>query len=138
MELTTVRSSRPFALIVTGSCAEVRDHVPELKYGDSSEISLVVFDPPTTKYEERGVRQRVTYVQVGSQSVNRRRESVDAQMPDGQTIECTIDVLEDFASVGIVGSFLAESTQSRNDVPDQTGSRTADPGQLWQASTVES
>ena len=46
-ELAMVRSSRPLALIVIGSCAEVRDHVPELKYGDLSKMSLVVFDPLT-------------------------------------------------------------------------------------------
>ena len=32
VELAMVRSSRPLALIVIGSCAEVKDHVPELKH----------------------------------------------------------------------------------------------------------
>ena len=100
MELATVRSSQPLALIVIGSCAEVRE------YGGLAEMSLVVFDPFTKKYEERGARQRVTCIQVGSQSVNRRKESVDAQMPDGHTTECTIDVLEDFAPVELWEAIL--------------------------------
>ena len=85
VELAMFRSSRPFALVVVGSCSEVKDHVPELKH--LTEISLVVFDPLTEKYEQRGVRHRVACTQVGSQPVNRRTESVDAQVPDGQTIE---------------------------------------------------
>ena len=56
--------------------------------------------------DERGLRQRVTCVLVGSQSVNRRRESVDAQIPDGQTTERTIDVLENVAPVALWGAFL--------------------------------
>ena len=68
-----VRSSRLPALIVVGSCAEVKDLVPELKH--LTEIHLVVFDPLTKKYEERGVRQRVTCNQVGSQPVTRRTVS---------------------------------------------------------------
>ena len=99
-----VRSSRPLALIVVGSCAEVKDHVPDMK--QLKEISLVVFDPLTKKYEERGVRQRVTCIQVGSQPANRRTVSVDAQMPDGHTIEYTIDVLEDCAPMEVWEAFV--------------------------------
>ena len=91
--------SRLLALSVVGSCAEVKDHVPDMK--QLKEISLVVFDPLTKKYEER-----VTCIQVGSQPVNRRTESVDAQMPDGHTIECTIDVLEDCALMEVWEAFV--------------------------------
>ena len=104
MELAKIRSSRPLALIVIGSCAEVKDHVPDTK--QLKEISRVVFDPLTKKYEERGVCQRVTCIQVGSQPVNRRTESVDAQMPDDHTIECKIDVLEDCAPMEVWEAFV--------------------------------
>ena len=43
--------SRLLALSVIGSCVDVKDHVPDMK--QLKEISLVVFDPLTKKYEER-------------------------------------------------------------------------------------
>ena len=54
-----------------------------------------MFGPLTKKYEERGVRQRVRCIQVGSQPVTRRTESVV------QTTECSVDVLEGFAPVDL-------------------------------------
>ena len=118
VELAKVLSSRPLALIVIGSCAEVKDHVPDMK--QLEEISLVVFDPLTKKYEERGVRQRVTCIQVGSQPVNRSTESVDAQMPDGHTIEFTIDVLEDSAPMEVWEAFEQNPYKGSHDILAQT------------------
>ena len=101
-----VRSSRPLALIVIGSCAEVRDHVPELKYGDLSEMSLVVLDPLTKKYEEPGVRQHVFRWVPGRSTGGESLWMHKCPMarPSNVRLMCW-----NFCSSGIVGSFLAES-----------------------------
>ena len=94
VELAKVRSSCPIALIVIGPSAEVKDHVPDMK--QLKEICLVVFDPLTKKYEERGVRQRFTCIHVGSQLENRRTESG----------ECTINELEDSVPMEVWEAFV--------------------------------
>ena len=98
-----VRSSRLPALIVVGSCAEVKDLVPELKHLERVALLCSILSPRNTRSE---VCANVSHVIRWVPSRSPGGQSLDARLHDGQIIDCTIDVLQGFASAELSEAFL--------------------------------